>query len=69
MPYMIDGKEVDSGDIRISGVRRTDYPDVVDAYVDTAWFVDGTELTDAQRDTLTQAYHASGDMFDRIMQR
>lgn len=65
MAQELDGKVVD--DIRISGVRRTDYPDFVDAYVDTAFFADGTELTDDQRDRLTQQMHESGAMFDRIM--
>lgn len=67
MAQELDGKVVD--DIRISGVKRTDYPDFVDAYVDTAFFEDGTELTDEQRDRLTQQMHESGAMFDRIMQR
>ena len=67
MAYMIDGKEVDSGDIRISGVRRTDYPDFVDAYVDTAWFIDGSILSEDQLNKLTDLMGRSGAMFDRIM--
>ena len=67
MAQKIDGKLVD--DIRISGVRHTDYPDFVDAYVDTAFFADGTELSDDQRDRLTAQMQQSGAMFDRIMSR
>jgi len=44
--YTINGKEVDFGSIQIDGVDSSDYPDFCDAYIESATFVDGTELNE-----------------------
>jgi hypothetical protein len=40
----------------IDGVDTADYPDFCDAYFSYAEFEDGTELTDDELETLTDAY-------------
>jgi hypothetical protein len=47
-PVMIDGKEVDVHSIVAGNVDHYDYPDFADAYADSAEFMDGTPLSDAQ---------------------
>jgi hypothetical protein len=41
----LNGKQVDPRSLDIEGIDRCDYPDFVDAYIASASFVDGTELT------------------------
>ena len=67
MAYMIDGKEVDSSTIALDGINRRDYPDFVDAYVDAAWFIDWSILSEGQLNKLTDLMGRNGDLFDRIM--
>ena len=52
---IVNGKEVDIDSIEIDGVDRSQgYDDgTVDAYAEYAMFVDGTELSDAELDDLT----------------
>lgn len=53
---VIDGKSVDKTSIGIEGVDPRDRPDFVDAFAATAEFKDGTPLTDAQLEELTERY-------------
>lgn len=48
---MINGKEVDLRSVEMD-VNKSDYPDFCDSFATTAWFEDGTELTDAEMDEL-----------------
>jgi hypothetical protein len=41
----LNGKRVDTRSFDIEGINRCDYPDFVDAYIASASFEDGTELT------------------------
>ncbi len=41
----LNGKEIDVRSIEIEGIDRCDYPDFVDAFVSSASFVNGIELT------------------------
>ena len=43
-PTIINGKEVDMNSISLDGIDTRDYPDFVDAFIDSASFVDGTSL-------------------------
>lgn len=52
----IDGKQVDVESIEMEDVHTGDYPDFVDAFVGTAQFVDGTELSEEQCDQLRDKY-------------
>jgi hypothetical protein len=54
---IIGGKEVDVGSIEIDGIDRSDYPDFADAYVDSASFVDGSELSESQLESLQDLYN------------
>ena len=40
--------------IEIDGIDMTDYPDLCDAYISYAEWSDGTELTQAELDNLTE---------------
>ena len=51
--FFVDGKEVANSSIIIEGIDMEDWPDLVDAYVSSAYFRDGTKLTDEQLETLT----------------
>ena len=52
----INNKEVDDTTIEIDGIDKEDCPDFCDAFVDTAKFVDGSELTPEECETLTMEY-------------
>ena len=58
--FKIDGKPVDLGSIEMGGLEmmRRYGPDDggPDAYIETAYFLDGTELTDIQRDEFMDNY-------------
>ena len=49
---ILNGKTVDVSSIEIDGVDSRDYPDFADAYVHSAKYTDGTELTDSELDQL-----------------
>jgi hypothetical protein len=51
---IINNKVVDQKSIAIEGIDMADYPDFCDAYVSEASFVDGTPLTDAELEKLTE---------------
>jgi hypothetical protein len=53
---MIDGKEVDVYSITAGNIDPSDYPDFVDAYADSAEFMDGTPLNDEQLAQLDDKY-------------
>ena len=59
--YMINGKEVDLNSIQMGGVHGWDYPDLTDAYVESAEFTDGTPLNDDELDELTN----DGDLMNQ----
>jgi hypothetical protein len=48
----LNGKQVDTRSFDIEGINRCDYPDFVDAYIASASFEDGTELTSNELDQL-----------------
>ena len=57
-PFTVDGKLVDTQSIEIGNIDRNDYPDFVDAGVESAQFEDGTPLNDNQIDKLNDmAYY------------
>lgn len=43
-------------DVEIDGVDPRDYPDFCDAYFSEAYYDDGTSLTDAELEALTELY-------------
>ena len=45
-------------DIELDGIDMNDYPDFCDAYIESASFLDGTPLTDAQLETLNNTQEA-----------
>lgn len=60
----INDKEVDLGTIEIDGIDLGDRPDFCDAYISSAQFVDGEELTDDELDTLKD--EVEGDWYEMI---
>jgi hypothetical protein len=62
---IVDGKAVDMQSIEFDGVDFKDYPDFADAYVCSATFTDGTELTDDQLERLQDDYR--DEMYERLM--
>ncbi len=65
----VNGKAIDMSSVWINNVNHKDYPDYVDAYVGDALYDDGTPVDDATLDKLTQEWHESGYMQERIAQR
>jgi len=43
-------------DVQIAGVDSRDYPDFCDAYFESACYLDGTPLTDAELEQLQNQY-------------
>ena len=59
----LNGKSIDIGSIELDGVDRTDYPDMVDAYISYAEYTDGTELDSDELEELQDEYRdAVADM-------
>jgi hypothetical protein len=52
----LDGKEIDLESILISGQYEWDYPDYSDAFISSANYVSGDELTDEELDSLMSTY-------------
>ena len=50
----VDMKKVDMKSIVISGVDKRDCPDYVDAFIQEACFLDGSQLSDSQLETLQE---------------
>jgi len=50
----VDMKKVDIKSILISGVDERDYPDFVDAFIQEACFLDGSQLSDSQLESLQE---------------
>lgn len=48
----MDISKIDKGSIEFEGVNYDDYPDFCDAYISSACWEDGTELTDEEMDEL-----------------
>lgn len=48
----LNGRGVVVATIQVAGVDHRDYPDYADAYVESAQYVDGTDLTDDELDQL-----------------
>jgi hypothetical protein len=48
----IDGKEVDLKSVDFDGIDKNDAPDYSDAFIVSAHFVDGVDLTEEQIETL-----------------
>jgi len=44
-------------DVQLDGIDHSDYPDFTDAYIDSACFPDGTELSPEQLDYIQENYH------------
>jgi hypothetical protein len=53
---VIDGQPVDMNSVVFGDVYRWDHPDYVDAYPESASFMDGTPLTDEQLDRLESEF-------------
>ena len=47
-------RQVDFKTLELAGVDRRDYPDFCDAYFSYAEYTDGTPLTDAELEALTE---------------
>jgi hypothetical protein len=52
----LNGRNVDTGSLEVTGVDTRDYPDFCDAYICNATWEDGTELTDAELEQLNETY-------------
>ncbi len=52
----VKGKLVDGNSLELDGIDTTDYPDFADAFVVTAFFMDGTELTEHELELLQDNY-------------
>lgn len=52
MKYYIDGREIDYESVEIED-HGADYPEFSDAYISSASFVDGGELSDEELDRAT----------------
>ena len=52
----LNGKRIDVSTIEIDGIDMNDYPDFCDAYMASAQYQDGTELTDDELDALMDKY-------------
>jgi len=48
----LNGRAVVVSTIQVSGVDHRDYPDYADAYVDSAQYTDGTDLSDEDLELL-----------------
>lgn len=62
---MVDGKAVDMQSLEFADVDFRDYPDFVDAWVESAAFEDGEPLTREQIDALEENY--SDEVRERLM--
>ena len=52
----INGKQVVRSSVVMENVDTRDYPDFCDAYASEAEFADGTSLTQAELETLTEKH-------------
>jgi hypothetical protein len=52
----VNNKAVDITTIELDGIESFDCPDFCDAYVDSAKFKNGTELTNEECESLTMDY-------------
>ena len=67
MEIRINNKIVDMSCIEIDGIDTTDYPDFSDAYISSAIFEDGTELTVDELELLQEELYY--DLNEMIMER
>lgn len=56
MEIKINDKKVSLGSVVMENVDTRDYPDFSDAYASEAEFEDGTSLTEAELETLTEKH-------------
>ena len=63
MKNEINLNQIDLKSIHVEGVNPSDYPDFVDAYVESANWKDGTPLTEEQCNQLTDE---AGDLVNEI---
>lgn len=56
MLMVLNGREVRVGSIELEGVHGWDYPDFCDAFIAHAEFVDGTELTEDEKQEVETKY-------------
>ena len=61
----IDGKEVDMQSLSFADIDTRDYPDFADAWIEEAFFVDGTPLSREQMDELADRYR--DEVYERMM--
>ncbi len=54
--YVINGKTIETSSIEIEGIDTKDYPDFSDAFVVSAKFKDGSDLTEDECDELQNLY-------------
>lgn len=54
--YYLDSREVDRTTLSVTDVNMSDYPDFSDAWVDSASFVDGGELSEDELNEFTDSY-------------
>ena len=52
----IAGRTIKIGSLEVDGIDSSDYPDFCDAFFSYAEFDDGTALTDAELEELTDRY-------------
>ena len=52
----INDKKVNAASVMMDGIDTRDFPDFCDAYASEAEFEDGTSLTEAELETLTEVY-------------
>lgn len=50
------GQAISIGSLEVDGIDSADYPDFCDAYFSHAEYHDGTPLTDAELEELTERY-------------
>lgn len=59
----LNGRLIDRSSLEVDGVDRRDHPDYSDAYFSNADYADGTPLSDAELDQLTDMY---GDVVNQM---
>jgi hypothetical protein len=52
----VDVKQIDPRSVCVDGVDMADYPDLVDAFISEASYMDGTELTEDELQALPHDY-------------
>jgi len=63
--FELNGRAVDIGTIEIDGIDRSDYPDFCDAYIASAQYEDGTDLSEDECELLQDTY--PGVIYDMIV--